>query len=162
MVGAQSSFDGSSYVPHSYLNRAVNSMKDYCLPDGASSIPSPETGAIVAITLYILAKELEAGRTKIECYLILLDRAIREATGSNLFNWTLTGKGLVRGFGKIYENMINKGLLLSNGYSRFYVLVGASDIIADWSKILGNLLPYLDRLLGGYGDYTATRMLKEI
>lgn len=160
MAGAQSSFDGSSYVPHSYLNRAVNSMKDYCLPDGASSIASPETGAIVAIILYMRAEEPRISRTKLECYIILLDSLVKAKTGNPLFSWKPAQQRRRSAFRKIFAFMEERGLVLPDGYSRFYVRREAEKILPNLDLMLSDLLPYLSSILHGYKDYTATKMLE--
>ncbi len=153
-------FDGE-YTPHDYLKKAIIEMKDYCLPYGQVKIANQETGAIVAIILYVLAKEPKAVRTKLECYIILLNKLIREETCNDLFTWKLNNKGRVSSFSKFWDYMLMSGLLLSNGRSRFYVLGGAGKIIARLPIMLDRLLPYLNKILVNYEDYTAGEILEK-
>ncbi len=53
-----------NYEPHNYLNGVIRTMNDYCLPYGQVRIANPETGVIVALILYIVAKEPTVNRTK--------------------------------------------------------------------------------------------------
>ena len=46
-----------NYEPHDYLKQTIETMKDYCLPYGQVRIANPETGVIVALILYIIAKD---------------------------------------------------------------------------------------------------------
>ena len=84
---------GGGYKPHDYLTQVIEEMKDYCLPYGQVKIANPDTGVIVALILYIIAKEPTVNHTKLECYIILLNYMIKDATGIELFTWTLNSNG---------------------------------------------------------------------
>ncbi|MBQ7674301.1 MAG: hypothetical protein IJT36_07300 [Alphaproteobacteria bacterium] len=137
-------------------------MKDYRLPYGQVKIANPETGVIVALIFYIIAKEPTVNHTKLECYVILLNRMINNATGTDLFTWKLNSRCRIGNFNKFFDYMVSKGLIQPKGRSRFVILKGARDILPQLTTILRNLLPYLSRLLNEYGDDTATSMLKKI
>ena len=155
--------DGN-YKPHDYLKRAVDEMKAYCLPYGHVDIANPETGAIVAIILYMIAKEPAVGRTKLECYTIFLNRIIKGATGHELFTWGLNKKGRIGYFKKIFDYMIENGLILANGSYQFYIMdgTGTKKIIPRLSVMLDKVLPYLNKLLEDYKNITAKEMLKKV
>ncbi|MBQ6971560.1 MAG: hypothetical protein IJP86_04310 [Synergistaceae bacterium] len=159
---ASAMFNDGEYQPHNYIRRAIDEMKDYCLPYGQVKIANPETGAIVALILYMIAKDKNMGRTKLECYTILLNRMIKADTGRELFTWNLNRKGLVAGFKKIFDHMVACELMLNNGRSQFYILGGATKIIPRLSIMLDRLLSYLNKLLEDYKGCTAREMLEKI
>ena len=154
-------FDGS-YKPHDYLNGAIEKMKDYCLPYGQVRIANPETGAIVALILYIIAKEPTVNHTKLECYIISLNRMIKDATGVELFTWTLNRRRRIGNFSRFFGYMEGREFIAPNGRSHFVILKGASNILPRLTTMFRNLMPYLSRLLNKYEDDTATAMLKKI
>ena len=149
------------YQPHPYLNKAIDEMKDYCLPYGQVKIANPETGAIVALILYMIAKDKTVGRTKLECYTILLNRMIKADTGKKLFTLSLNKRGRINSFKKIFDYMLEHELILSNGRSQFYVLSGAKKIISRLPVMLDRLLSYLDKLLDDYKSCTAAETLRK-
>ena len=153
-----------SYEPHNYLNGAIRIMNNYCLPYGQVRIANPETGVIVALILYIIAKEPTVNRTKLECYIILLNRMIKNATGSELFTWTLNSRGRIGNFSKFFEYMEGKGLIRPKGRSNFVIRnsSNARSILPQLEMILRNLLPYLSELLTKYENSTAGAMLEKI
>lgn len=155
------SFD-DNYRPHGYIKGAIGVTDNYCLPYGQVRIANPETGVIVALILYIIAKEPTVNHTKLECYIILLNRMVKDATDTELFTWHLNRGGRIGNFRHFFDYVEGKELIQQNGRSRFVILKGASNILPQLTMILRNLLPYLNRLLNRYGDYTAAAMLEEI
>ena len=154
-------FDGS-YKPHDYLKRAIFAMTAYRVSDKQVEIANSETGAIAAIMLYIINAEPKVSRTKLECYLILLNKIVKEATGKELFTWTLNKYKRISNFKCIFDNMLERGLLSENGSARFFIPRVGWNVVQGLPIMLDNLLPYLDKLLARYDDYTAGEMLKEI
>lgn len=152
------------YEPHDYLKRAISAMSAYRVSDGQVDIATPETEAIIAIMLYIINAEPKVSRTKLECYIILLNKLIQEATGKELFTWTLNKYRRISNFKCIFEHMIERGLLVKNGSARFFIPRGGWrwNIVQGLPIMLDDMLPYLDKLLARYDDYTAGEMLKEI
>lgn len=151
-----------NYKPHNYLKRAIFAMTAYRVSDEQVEIANSETGAIAAIMLYIINAEPKVSRTKLECYLILLNKLIKEATGKELFSWTLNKYRRISNFKFVFKHMIECGLLSENGSARFFVSSKAWNIVQGLHIMLDDLLPYLDKLLARYDDYTAGEMLKEI
>ena len=150
------------YTPHNLIKRAVVSMNDYRLPEGQVGMASPETGVVVAVILYILYNEPKAVRTKLECYIILLDRMVKEATGEGLFTLELNSKGRISNFKRIFDFMLKKGLLSPSGTARFFMTELAVEIIKRLGIVLGKLVPYVEKLLVNYDYLTAGEMLTEI
>ena len=153
-----------NYEPHDYLKQTIETMKDYCLPYGQVRIANPETGVIVALILYIIAKEPTVNRTKLECYIILLKHIVRNATGSELFKWTLNRRGRISNFSRFFDYMEGMEIIKPKGRSNFVIRNNANvkNILPRLNLILRNLLPYLINLLNKYEDSTAGEMLKEI
>ena len=161
MLGKNLPSIDDNYEPHNYLKRAIFAMSAYRVSDEQVNIANPETGAIAAIILYIINAEPKVSRTKLECYLILLDRMVKETTGKELFTWTLNKYGRINNFKRIFDNMLERGLLSKNGSARFFIPRVGWNIVQGLPVILDDLLPYLDKLLARYDDYTAGEMLKE-
>lgn len=153
--------DGN-YRPHDYIRQAIEEMKDYCLPYGQVRIATPDTGVIVALILYIIAREPTVNRTKLECYIILLNHMIKDTTGSELFTWTLNRSGRISNFSRFFNYMEGKGLIQPNGRSNFAILGYTKNTQSRLETILRNLLPCLSILLNKYKESTATTMLKDI
>lgn len=156
--------DGN-YRPHDYIRQAIEEMKDYCLPYRQVRIANPDTGIIVALILYIIAREPTVNHTKLECYIILLNRMIKDATGTELFTWKLNSRGLIGNFNKFFKHMKGRELIQPNGRSNLVIRNSASvrSILPRLETIiLRNLIPYLSKLLTKYENYTAKAMLEEI
>ncbi len=79
------------YRPNRLIASVIEETgKEYQLPSGAVDMPVQETGAIVAIILYLIKAEPKIGITKLEYYIILLDKMCFQETGQRLFNYRLT------------------------------------------------------------------------
>ena len=156
-------FNGK-YNPHKYIRNAVEQMKDYCLPYGQVKIANPDTGVITALILYFIAKEPTVNHTKLECYIILLNYIIKDATGIELFIWTLNSRGRIGNFKKFFDYMEGKGLIQPKGRFNFVIRNNANvrSILPQLETIFRNLLPYLSKLLNEYGNSTAGEMLNKI
>ena len=113
------------------LNGVVGAMKDYCLPYGQVKITNPETGAIVALILYIIAREPTVNHTKLEYYIISLNRMIKDATGVELFTWTLNRRRRIGNFSRFFGYMEGREFIAPNGRSHFVILKGASNILPN-------------------------------
>lgn len=151
------------YKPHRFLKKAISAMKPYRLPDGKVDIAAPETGAIIAIILYLIANEPKVCRTKLECYIIMMNKLVLLRTDIELFTWRLNSKGRIANFNAIYEHMIACGLLLKNGSARFLLLPETANIIPRLPIILGNKLRmYFDVLIRHSYGCTAAEMLRYI
>lgn len=93
IVGTPES-DSSSlkpYVPNELIVPVIEQTQDdYELPYGAVEMPQAETAVITAIILYFIKKESKIGITKLESYIIMLDKMCFEETGRRLFTYRLT------------------------------------------------------------------------
>ena len=98
---------------------------------------SPEdTGVIVFIILYLIEKEEKIGASKLEYYLLLLDRGYCNDMGILFFNWCLTKNGRIRNFKKFTEFMINRQLISSNGSAYFTLLDRGQALLNDKSAAI--------------------------
>ena len=150
------------YAPHKYLSKAITQIANYCLPYGQVRIVNPETGIIIALILYIIAKEPTVNHTKLECYIILLNKMVNNSTGQELFTWQLNNRRRIGNFRKFLDYMTSHGLIKLKGRSNLAILSGARNLLLKLPLILSNLLPYLSQLLTKYENYTAGAMLIEI
>ena len=139
--------------PRKLLEPALVAMKDYCMLNYRDvSIDYDDTGAIVAIIIYFIAREPSIGMTKLECYLICLDRLSKVETGNHLFNWRLTKSGNIRNFKKLIEFMIDKQLISRRGNYQFNLLNSVLKIkkfplmlegIQHWMNVILNKFYYV-------------------
>ena len=145
------------------LMPARMAMRNYVPPRGLiSDIESSDVSVIIAIILYFIAREPTIGLTKLECYLILLDRKSCKETGRNLFNWRLNKRGRIGSFRKIIEFMIGKNFIFRKGAYQFYILTNASDILKVLQNILSNIKEWLELILSIWGNKTAQETLRDI
>lgn len=119
-------------------------------------------GVCFAIILYIISKELKVSRTKLECYIIMTNKLVLLSTGIELFTWRLNNKGRIPNFKAVYEHMTACGLLLRDGYSRFFLLPETANIIPKLPAMLGRLHLYFTVLIRYHYSYTAREMLRYI
>ena len=79
------------YTPNSLIVPVIEqTRKDYQLPPGTVDMPIEETAVISAVILYFIQGEPQIGITKLESYIILLDKMCFDRTGRRLFSYRLT------------------------------------------------------------------------
>lgn len=79
------------YKPNELIAPIIKETREeYQLPPGAVEMPIEETAAIVATILYFIKEEPKIGITKLEAYIILLDKMCFDETGKRLFSYRLT------------------------------------------------------------------------
>ena len=79
------------YKPNEIIATVIKETREkYQLPPGAVEMPREETAAIVATILYFINEEPKIGITKLEYYIILLDKMCLDETGKRLFSYRLT------------------------------------------------------------------------
>ena len=64
--------------------------EEYQLPPGYVEMPREETAVISAVILYFIQEEPKIGITKLESYIILLDKLCLDEKGRRLFSYKLT------------------------------------------------------------------------
>ena len=145
--------------PRDLLEMARALMSNYRLPHGASSIDSEDTGAMVAIIIYFIARDSKISMSKIEYYFIILDCEIYKQFGSHLFHWTLRNSYQIRDFRKVIDFMIFQGLILRKGKS-IRISTSSEEIIKNLRKMLQGILPVLEKIISEYRSNTAIDMQK--
>ena len=101
-----------SINPRDLIAPVIEVMKDYRMPTHKEvGIDYDDTGAIIAIIIYFIGGERSIGITKLEGYLILLDRLVMKETKQHLFYWSLTKGGHIRNFKKVIDFMIEQQLI---------------------------------------------------
>ena len=97
IVGSKPPVDEASpssivpYKPNEIIASIIEETREeYQLPPGAVEMPREETAAIVAAILYFINEEPKIGITKLEYYIILLDKMCFDDTGKRLFSYRLT------------------------------------------------------------------------
>ena len=125
-------------------------------------IDTEDTGAIVAIIMYFIAKEPSICMTKLECYLILLDRICVDKKKYHLFSWRLNEKGRIRDFKSFINSMKEQKLFYLRENSKYYfefVKDNADSIIDKFPLMLSNVISWLDSILNVCKDMNSREML---
>lgn len=103
-----------------------------------------DTGVIILIILYFIEHEPTICRSKLEYYLLLLDRKCFEQTDVLLFSWYLKN-GRIRNFKRFIEFMIRRKLISLKGYS--FELTKAGHDLGIFFPELINIKYWMDKLL---------------
>lgn len=141
--------------PRKLLVPVIEAMKGYRMPNYRNvSIDYDDTGAVVAIIIYFIAREPSIGMTKLECYLICLDRLSKGETGNHLFKWSLTKSGNIRNFKKLIDFMIDKQLISRRGNYQFNILNSVLKI-KGFPKMLGGIQHWMNMILNKFYYITA-------
>lgn len=128
VVSASDGWNGKNKLPsQALIGMARRHMKDYRLPDGYVDMPAPDTGVIVLIILYIMDKEPNICRTKLEYYILLLERLCFDQKGVTLFNWHLKN-GRIQNFKTFTDFMTLRNLIFPRG-NHFAVLSAGKTLL---------------------------------
>ena len=128
-------------------------------------IDTEDTGAIVAIIMYFIAKEPSICVTKLECYLILLDRICIYKKKYHLFSWRLNEKGRIRDFKSFINSMKEQKLIYLRENSKYYfefVKDNADSIIDKFPSMLSHVISWLDNILDVCKSMNSKEMLSMI
>ena len=134
------------------LRRLHDAMQGYRLPRGVVNINIDDTGAIIAIILYFIAKEPTISRDKLEAYILLLDKIYyyQDNRHEHMFQWHLTDKGRIGRFINFEHFMIERQLLVldsSNG-GRYRISNIAGILMKTHNQMYSNIVNRLDSILG--------------
>ncbi|MBQ7220750.1 MAG: hypothetical protein IJS28_07210 [Synergistaceae bacterium] len=154
----------AGYKSNSLIAMASHYMKPYRFsPDEAAEVGMfpKDTGLIVLLILYLLDFEEKVCRSKLEYYILLLDRKCFGEKGAPLFTWNLKN-GRIRNFDKFTKFMMEKRLIFSNGSAYFILDEAGQTIINQCSALLVNVKCWLDTLLAEWGDKTVAQMKNEV
>ena len=126
-------------------------MQGYRLPHGLVNINIDDTGAIVAIILYFIAKEPTISRDKLEAYILLLDRIYYNQNNRqcHMFQWHLTNNGRIGRFINFEHFMIERQLLVldsSNG-GRYRISNIAGILMKTHNQMYNGMSNRLDTVL---------------
>mgnify|MGYP007069909796 CR=1 FL=1 len=157
---AGSSVSGDSN-PRNLIAPAMQSMKAYNVSVDGVSIDATDIGVIIAIILYFIAKEPSICMTKLECYLIFLDKEAQDNTGNHLFHWSLTKSCRIKNFTKVIDFMVNKQLI-ARSYNRRFNLLKTVLSIKDFPVMLVGIHKWLISIVNRYYFKSAGEMLIEL
>ena len=147
------------YLSKNLVGVAVDSMKDYRMSEDDSKkmqVSSVDTGLIVLLLLYFIKAEPSITRTKLEYYILLLDRKCFEERKIILFNWCLKG-GRIKNFKKLIDFMIEKELISLKTNRSFFILEKGNELSVKYS-MLANITGWMNEILNDWGDNTASSM----
>ena len=128
-------------------------------------IDSSDTGAIIAIIMYFIAKEPSICRTKLECYILLLDRICVHKRKHHLFSWQLNEKGRIRDFKNFIDYMTKERLIYLRENSKYYfefVKDTSDNIVGNFSLMLSNIIYWLNSILNVCKTMNSREMLSLI
>ena len=154
----------TEYKSNSLIAMASHYMKPYRLaPNEAAEVGMfPEdTGVIVLLILYLLDAVGRICRSKLEYYLLLLDRNCFDERGAPLFTWDLQ-HGRIRNFDKFTKFMMERRLIFSNGSAYFKLDEAGKALVSQYSAVLVNVKRWLDTLVDEWGDKTVAQMKTEV
>ena len=119
-----------------------------------------DTGVIILIILYFIEHEPKICRSKLEYYLLLLDRKCFLDRAVLLFNWSLKN-GRIRNFKRFIEFMIQKQLICLKG-SYSFELTEAGKTLSRFYAELVNIKHWLDEILHDFKYKTAKQTEAEV
>lgn len=108
-----------------------------------------DTGVIILVILYFIEKEPNICRSKLEYYLLLLDRKCFKETDVLLFSWYLK-KGRILNFKRFIESMIRKKLITFRGSNSFEPTEASRDLGILFPELI-NIKHWLDEILRDFG-----------
>lgn len=149
-----------NYKSNNLIGMASNHMKDYRFSDEQLDIQPEDVGVIILIALYFIANDNAVSRTKLEAYILMLDRMCFEKRGVLLFRWKLHG-GRIRNFKEITDYMLRRGLIRIKGRS-YFELDTLGKELGNSFAMLSNIKPYLDEILRKYKDETGDKTLSAV
>lgn len=96
----------------------VMKEKGYCLPPEIQGVHPNDTGAVVAVVLYLVMKEPKINKKKIKCYLLLLDRICQYKDRGEIFRWQLHPNFIQKFIDELIDFMKKRKLIRLNGNSK--------------------------------------------
>lgn len=146
--------------PHNLISVIAAKLGGYMYHhDKAMDIALTDTGVIVAMILYFLTEEPTACMTKLECYLLLLNKKYLDTSGEHLFIWRLSKSGRIRNFKKMIEHMKCMKLISNGGGSRLIVESGADGLRKNFGHMFDGVLGAMQEVLKIGREKTAKEML---
>lgn len=145
--------------PNNLIGMAIRDMKDFRFSKSEAievGMFPEDTGVIVLIILYFIDREERICRSKLEYYLLLLDKICFEKRGVLLFRWYLRN-GRIKNFRNFTEFMINKNLIFCNGNAYFQLTETGKDMGKFFAE-LSNIKPWLDEILKKWKNKTADQV----
>lgn len=151
------------YKPHNLIAMLCSLMRDYQLPEGSVNMPLEETAAVVGVILYLLEKEPEISRTKLEYQMLLLDNmhifeGFEDTDEQHIFHWEQQMKNSRPNLEGILNFMELKGLIAQKR-KRFYVK--KHGVISEGkiqNKVLNWLNSISEKLYGHSADESGRKV----
>ncbi|MBQ9391186.1 MAG: hypothetical protein IJU02_03265 [Lachnospiraceae bacterium] len=153
----------AKYQSNALIGMVSNHMRPYRFSeeDAKEVGMFPEdTGVIVLLILYFIEKEPTISRSKLEYYILLLDRMCFEQRGVLLFSWKLKG-GRILNFIKFIDFMIEKKLI-SHKSSRAFELQETGSALGTYYAELSNIIHWLEEILRKYKQKTAEKTKADV
>ena len=145
------------------IGMASQHMKDYRFSQDEAievGMTPEDTGVIILIILYFIEQEPTICRSKLEYYILLLDRKCFGAKNVLLFNWDLRN-GRIRNFKKFIEFMIRKMLISFQGNHSFSLTQEGAKLSNRFAELC-NINPWLKEIMHDYKDKTAKQTESEV
>ncbi len=141
--------------------RAQKMLKDYCLHYGqVRDIQQADTGVIIGLIVYFIAREPKINRTKLEAYILLLNIICCKAYNKAFIDCTLTSAGRIGCFTNLMNAMEFNELISPRKHNTYPLCTKASWIIANSSKIFAGIEPSLHFILDTWGHKNGKQTLE--
>ena len=130
------------------IETASKSMEEYQFPENGANgvgIIVSDTGVIILIILYFIEHEPNICRSKLEYYLLLLDRKCFEANGTLLFHWSLKN-GRIKKFKSFIKFMEWKELICLKGEYSFKLTDKGKALRVHYAKLI-NIAHWVEEIL---------------
>ena len=148
------------YKSNNLIGMASKHMENYRFSDERLDIPPEDVGVIILIALYFIENDKAVSRTRLEAYILMLDKKCFKERGVILFGWTLKG-GRIRNFKAITDYMLKRGLIRIKGRSYFELDTSGKALGSSYA-MLSNIKYWLDEILREYKDKTGSDTLSAV
>ena len=140
--------------------RAQKMLKGYCLHYGQiRDIQQADTGVIIGLIVYFIAREPKINRTKLEAYILLVNIICCRAYNKALIDCTLTSAGRIGCFTNLMNAMELNELISPRKHNTYPLCTKASWIIAHSSNIFAGIEPVLRFILDTWGHLNGKQTL---
>lgn len=148
-----------TYNPNGLIGMASKFMSNYQLPDGVVKTRPKDTGVIVLVALYMMDKDKKVSRTKLEGYMIILNKLCLKKHNIVLFDWDMQGRH-IRNINTVTNFMLRKGLIQLKNRSYFELAEAGKDLTSCFATLI-NIRKWLDDMLKDYKEKTGEQTLAE-
>ena len=144
------------------LTHARNMLTDYCLHFGqVKGIQQADTGVIIGLIVYFIAREPSINRTKLEAYILLLNIICHQAYNKAFIDCSLTQSGRIGCFANLMNVMETNELISPRKHNTYPLCTNATELIRKLSKSFAEIEPLLRFILKTWGHFNGKQTLAD-